>query len=443
MAFREVLDAIRSRPLVRDAVSTTALSTIGRAIAFLVPFFIAAWFGVSSETDAFFFAFGLVIFLVTIFSPVVEGVIVPFISEIRVDKADAGEFVGRVICMSGVGLTLIALAFVLVSKPVLPLFTKFPDEGQRLIFMILLEIVPLVVLLVWTSILSGALNAYKVFGVPAVSPAFRAAATLLFIFLFKDSLGVHAIGIGYVVGETARLVMLALLISRLNVFKIKFSFGWEKRFNEFFRTSSYQIIGMSILAFNPIINKAFASTLAPGSVSLLEYADRLYSIPGTLLVSGLMVALLSHWSERFHAGGMERLRKDVIAMFKLVGVFCVMLTVFLFLTRVFWVNMVYGAAMFDHAKITAISSLFGLYILGMSPYILVQVFVRAFLTVKETRRLLHAAYFAFAGNIIFNLLLIKPYGVYGIAFATTLVGYLCLAVLAVSFFRYRHKERTA
>lgn len=99
----KTINGFLSRPLVRDTVTTTFFSTIGKAVGFLVPFFIAAWFGVTGETDAFFFAYGLILFFSMIFAPTVEGVIVPYIAEAKSQSKDVGKFVGRILGVSGLG----------------------------------------------------------------------------------------------------------------------------------------------------------------------------------------------------------------------------------------------------------------------------------------------------------------------------------------------------
>lgn len=298
----KVIEQFKSSPIVRDTVVTTIFATSGRGVGFLIPFFIAAWYGVGKETDAFFFAYSLIIYLATIFSPVMESIIVPFIAEKRAKQEDVGGFIGRVLGISALGLLALSGIFLIVIKPFLAVLTRFSPEGIDLIYRILLETIPLLVLLVWTSILAGTLNAYKVFVIPAMSPAFRALMTIGFIYLFKKSLGVHAIAWGYVAGEIFRLSILFWLLQKLNLFRLRVRVGWEPKFNEFLKASSYQIIGMSIMAFTPVINKTMASWLGKGSVSILEYADRLYMIPLTFLASGFVVTFLSHWSDRYQTG---------------------------------------------------------------------------------------------------------------------------------------------
>jgi peptidoglycan biosynthesis protein MviN/MurJ (putative lipid II flippase) len=145
---------LRTRPLIWDTITTTIWSTLGKAAGFLIPFFIAAWFGVSAETDAFFFAYGLVIFLATIFSPVVETIIVPFIVDIRLKGENVGDFLGMTFGISLLGLLSLSAFFLLIIKPLLAITTKFSPDGLNLITLILYESIPMVILIVWTSILS-------------------------------------------------------------------------------------------------------------------------------------------------------------------------------------------------------------------------------------------------------------------------------------------------
>jgi len=419
--INKFLAQLRSRPLVWDTITTTGWSSLGKAAGFLIPFFIAAWYGVSSETDAFFFAYGLIIFLATIFSPVVESIIVPFIAEARAKGEDVKAFVGRILGMSAIGLAAISTVFLLVIKPILSVLTKFSPQELDLVYWILLESTPLIILLVWTSVLAGLLNAYKVFSIPALSPALRASVTLTFILIFKEQMGVHAIAVGYVAGEIFRLLALFIVLRKLNIFHFKLSVGWEPKFAEFLKTSSYQIIGMSFLAFTPLVNKTMASWLGSGNVSLLEYTDRLYMIPTTLLSSGLIITLLSHWSERYQLGGEVQLKKDVLKAVKVVCVIGIILTVFLFMWKSYLVNLVYGHGQFPKEKLIELGYIWGFYLLGIIPYFLSQVYVRAFLAKKNTRALLFTALLMVLGSILFNLIFMHMMGVAGIALATAVV----------------------
>ena len=426
---------VRMRPLLRDAVTTTFWITIGKGAGFLIPFFIAAWFGVGPGTDAFFFAYGLILFLSTIFSAAVETIIVPFIAESRVRHEDVGAFVGSILMVSGLFLALITAIFLLTIKSTLGIVTRFSTDDIHLVFQILLETSPLTILLVWTSILSGAMNAYKIFSVPAFSPAFRAVITLGIIFYLKGTMGVHAIAWGYVVGEAARLIMLFVIIRETQLFRFRFALSYKPEFIVFLKTAASLLAGMTLLSCAPIINKAMASWLGTGNVSLLEYADRLYMIPTTLLNSGLIVALLSHWSERYQKEGEERLRHDLMRAVKIVIILCLFLTAVLYGTRNFLVQIVYGHGQFPQERLSEVSDIFVCLIVGLTPFFICQLYVRAFLAKKNTRVFLLAAVYTIIATVLFNLILLRIMGITGIALAGSLATFVPLGTLSYLFHR--------
>lgn len=435
----KALTYLKSRQLVWDTLTTTVLSTFGKGVGFLIPFFIAAWFGATAETDAFFYAYGLIVFLAVIFSPVIESVIVPFIAEARAKNEDVGDFVGKILCTALVILTVLSAAFLFSIKPALPFISRFSPEGIDLIFVILLETIPLAVLLVLTSILSGTLNAFKIFGIPAVSPAFRAIVTLAFIVIFKDSMGVHSIAWGYVAGEAARLAVLFAVIKRLKPdLRLKLSLGWDKKFTYFLKISSYQVAGMSVLAFTSIINKTMASWTGTGGVSVLEYADRLYMIPSTLLSSGVIVTLLSHWSSRYGMMDYEGLRRDVAKKVKLIVSVALLFTTIIWLLKGHVVSLVYGHGQFPEERLSEVSRVLGFYLLGLSPYFMALVYTKALLVRQNTKALFHAALITIAATLALNYIFVRSMGVAGLALASSLVLIITASYLHLIFTRRVH-----
>ncbi len=433
--FKDIWRRVRSRPLLWDTIATTGWSTLGRAIGFLIPFFIAAWFGVSRQTDAFFFTYGLVLFLSGIFAPVVESVIVPFIAEARDRKEDIGQFIGRVLCISGVGLVIVVLVLLVLLRPFLAVVTDFNPPTLSLAYRLLLEISPLVLLLVWTSILAGTLNAYKKFAFPAVSPAFRAVINLVIIFAFKKTLGVHAIALGYVAGELARLLILLAVLDRLKVFKLKLSFRTDRRLREFFRTASYQTFGMVAIWLKPVVDKAMASWLGEGNVSVLYYADRLYIIPITFLCSGLMATTLSHWSARYYESGEKRLKEDVKRAVRIVGLITVLVAVFLLVFHRPIVRLAFGRGAFPPEDLREVSRVWVYFLIGLLSYVVARIYFQAHLVLKNTRFLMIYAFGLNGLSILLNYWLMKEFGVAGIALATT-ISYT-LAAFCLGYFLYK------
>ena len=422
MAFNRIWTTLRNRPLVWDTITTTGWSSAGKVVGFFIPFFIAAWFGLSDETDAFFFVYGLILFFSGIFTTVVENVIVPYIAEARVKNEDVGRFVGKIIVVSGIGLVALTGCLFLVMRPILSLITRFDPHTLNLVFRLLMETAPLILLLTWTSIIAGSLNAYQKFTFPAVSPGFRALVILIVIFAWKETMGVHAIPLGYVVGEFVRLMILTGVMIRLNLFKLSFSFKFSPKLKEFLRTASYQTIGMVALALNPIVDKVMASWLVEGSVSVLHYAERLYLIPVNFLTAGLMVTLLSHWSLMYYESGRGKLRAHVKKAVRVVGIITLPVLILFVVLHQPLVKLAFGRGVFDQTRLPQVGWAFVSYLLGVVPYLGGIIYFRAHLTLKNTKVLMYCGFYRCVLNIILNFFLMRVFSTSGIALSTSLTS---------------------
>jgi putative peptidoglycan lipid II flippase len=427
------------RPLVRDTITTTFWSTLGKGAGFLIPFFIAAWFGVTAETDAFFFVYGLIIFLAGIFASAVESVIVPYIAEIRSKNEDVGIFVGSTLIISSLGSIVLSIFFISILIILLPFITKFSSASLHLIYRLLIETLPLIIFLVWTSVLAGTLNTYKKFILSAISPAIRAVICLGIIFVFKDTLGVHAVVLGYVLGEIIRFMFLAGMIHRLRIIKLRFHVQLNTKLRDFIRVSSYQVIGTVAGGFNPVVDKIMASWLGKGSVSALYYADRLYMIPLTFMTGGLVVALLSHWSGRFYSSEVERLRQDVKKAVKTVVFITLLITAILILFNRPLVTLVLSRGVFERARLPEVSLVWICYLVGLAPCMWGLIYVKGLIVLRNTKVIMKCAFYMTLLNILFNLILMKYFKTPGIAIATSLVSVFSLVYLGRNFYKVAKK----
>ena len=420
--------------LAQDTFVVTALRSLARGTGFLIPFFIAAWFGISPETDAFFFVYGIVIYLTSVFADILENFIVPYIVELNSKREDVGAFIVTV-SLYGLGslliLCLLTLAFI---RPALGVFTKFPPPSVEIIVQLFLEIMPLIIISPVTSVVSGALNACRRFNVPALSPAFRSLVTLAFIYVFKANWGVHAIPLGYALGEIVRLCALVITSQHSRLFRLKFFPRTTEPVKNFLKAVSYQAVGMLAVRFNPVINRAMASGLGDGAVSMLDYADRVYAIPVAFFVQGFLVTVLSHWAVDYYKQPTKaEFNSQVLRMCKTVFGLSLLVSLMVWIFSGTIVGVIYGGKQIDAAQVAAISRLLGFYILGFVPLMVSMTLSNAFIVQKRSVFLMITGLLNCFSNVILNIILMKIMGLAGIALATTIVQFIFMIVFIVWF----------
>lgn len=209
----KIIKSILKRPFVHDTLVTTVLITIGKSIGMIVPFFIAAWFGADTTIDSFFLAYSIIIFFASIFGSTISTVIVPYIVELKKLEENIGKFISSILLLSSIIYILFLFIGAFIIRILLTIITDLPVASLDRITLIIIEMIPFVILMVCTNTIDGVLNAFKKFKLPAISPAFRALLTILFIFLLRTSLGIHSIIIGYIAGEFLRLIVLLFVIN--------------------------------------------------------------------------------------------------------------------------------------------------------------------------------------------------------------------------------------
>jgi putative peptidoglycan lipid II flippase len=421
---------------IRETISTTIFSVIGKGVGFIIPFFVAASFGVSAETDAFFYAYGVILFFGGIVAPTIENAIVPYIAEIREDRKAVGQFLGQIILISGLFISLLMIGIALFSIPILGSITNFDHNSLKLIEKILWEISSLGVLLMITSVLGGTLNTYKLFAENAISPAVRAVVTLIFIFLFRESLGIHAVGLGYVVGEIARCAWLSyFVVNKFNVVPVpRFSGPNVKKF--FFGTIQ-MVIGLTALNMTTLIDQTMASWLDAGSVSKLFFADRLYVVLTTMVSAGVLVTILSYWAS-IPNDEREMLTRKVDEAIKVLFLLSVGSVIILILFNRSLVDLFFFQSDISKEVLDEIALIWVGYLVGFVPYLLARVYVRALLVVNETKVIMYGGVFKSVIKIAINFAVFPFFGLLGLAVSTSLMsGFEFL------YFRFKFKKLVA
>ena len=421
-----------SRPILKDTLTTSAFTFIGRSVGFFIPLFIAAWYGVGGETDAFFFSYGIIFFLTIIINGGTTSVIVPFVAEARVQRKEQSKFIGSLLVATGLAVTLLCLIFAFGGYPLYGLFTRFTVPQVQLAYLLTLEIFPVSLFVIWGSLLAGVLSAYHSFARPQLSLAGRSLITLLFIFLLKGYMGIHAIPVGYILGEGARLLYLYFLLVKALGVNIKLALP-DAETGRFVKTSSLMMLGSTFMSFNFVLDKVMASWLGVSAVSLLEYGNKLFFLPATFLGEGLFLVLVSHWSNRFYAGNFANLRPDLFRALKLIFLFAAPLSVVLFLFRYELTQLVYGRGAFPRDRLAELSQITGMFLIGLTPRLLNGLLFKAIIILKDTLQMVKLAILCTILNFGFNLLFMYFLGVKGIALSTSVVEFIQTGILWILF----------
>jgi putative peptidoglycan lipid II flippase len=431
--IRKNLAHVARSVFVRDTLSLTGIAVLGKSIGLLVPFFIALWFGAGRTTDSFFFAYGLILFFTSLLTATISTMIVPAIVEIRNDKSEVGGFIGSLFVWNTIGFLVISCISLFLLKPLLTLITRFPVNEQTSVVVFSAEMLPLILFLIYSSILDGACSAYKKYNIPGFIPVVRSIVTVVVIFMFKDGMSIHAVAAGYCIGEAVRLGLLILYVRSLKLFSVHLSFRVNSRWKSFVLLSMFQVIALVLMAVNPIIDRSIASWLGEGAISVLYYADRLYVILQVLVSGGIATVLLSHLSYTYNQKSIDIFMKNVYQAALGVCIVSIALGLLAAIFAEFIVRLALDRGAFDKNLLDPVRIAFLYYIVGFVFSMLSNVLIKAHLVLKNMNSILICAVIVFVCNILFDVLLSKIMGTGGIALATSIANIISAIYLLITF----------
>ncbi|MDN5337176.1 MAG: putative peptidoglycan lipid flippase [Thermotogaceae bacterium] len=388
-------------------------------------------FGVSPEYDALMAAILIPFFLRKIFAEgALSSVFVPLYSKKRSkSEKEAFEFASNVFTVFFI-LTLIIVILSELFTPQLVRFftTGFRDERFEITVKLFRITFPFVIFVNLWAIAYGILNSHFNFLIPALSPTISNLTVIAGI-LISSFLAVPILGpaYGFTAGGFLQFIALIYWLKKLG-------YSYSFRFNiselkEFFKLFLYSSIGLSISQINSLIDLNLASRLPEGSVSLLQYANRLFQFP--LGVFGVAVATTA--LPVFSRLEDPQNRKEVfMKAFRSLLFFVLPSFVVLLIFRTDITSLIFQGGRFTQEDTLKTSKVLLFYLLGMPFYAYYGLAARLHQAVKDHLDVTKATIWMVGVNVTLNLMLYKKMGPSGLALATSIAGIAGVIRLTIS-----------
>lgn len=403
----------------RTALWLVPLAVLARGSAFGVTIALALWFGVDQATDAYFYAVAFPVFALALFSNAIAIALTPVLAEaLGRGDGDARTLIGATSTAGALVGGALGLGVCLVVPGLLPIITGFDSATRMLTERFLWELWPYMALTPVTTALRVSCEVRGAFRRSTLSPAVRAVVTIGATWLLLGPSGPDAMPLGLVCGEVAQLTWNWAVLGREGLWvrpRLRLPAGLLR----VFRDALPILAAESMVASNMVVDKVFAGALAPGSVAVLEYADRARVIPQVLLASTLMPVAYAAWSHK-RAQGQADFGAAVDQSLRWVAALSAPVLAGMFIARVPLVHWMFERGAFTPQDSWETAQVLRWYLPGVWPALLGLMALRAHVIARRVWLLAGLALLSTVDNALLNLVLIPPLGLEGIALATTL-----------------------
>lgn len=441
--------------LIKAMATVAGLTGLSRIFGFVRDIMMAAVLGAGPVADAFFVALKLPNFFRRVTAEGAFSVsFIPLYSE-KLEKGGAStadDFASSAFAV----MLAILVPFTIAALWAMPwiiygIAPGFSDDIVRYNLAVDLSRVtfPYLLFMSLTALLGGVLNARNRFAPFAAAPILFNLCLIgaLFASPVMDSAG-HALAWGVFAAGIMQFLWLVYSIRRAHVRLTLRMPSFDGDIAKLFKLMGPGVIGAGVVHINLFADLIIASLLPAGSISYLYYADRLNQLPLGMVGIAVGTALLPMLSKAVAASNVDEARHlfnrslEVCFLFSLPAAFAF-----------FAVAPELIAGLFERGAFAATDShmtatVLMLYAIGLPAYIGVKVFSSVFWANQDTMTPVKISVLATVLNIGLSLTLIQFIGVFGIALATGLVGWvqfilMHLRVKAMDGFSFDERFKSA
>lgn len=423
--------------MFRSGILMMLIILVSRVLGLARSIIIAYYFGVTSETDAFFSAFKISNFFRQLLGEGALGTsFIPVYNE-KVKKE--GEEEGRKFIFSIINLVFIFSAVVsifmmLFSSQIIGLIVSGFSMDTKIVASSLLKIMSMYFVFISVSgMICAVLNNFKCFAIPASTSIFFNIAIISGAMFYGKTYGIKALAYGVVIGGVFQvLVVLPQFFKRVKGYSFKINLK-DKYMKEIFLLMVPMLVGIVARQLNTVVDQFFASYLETGSLSALENATRIYSLPIGVFGISISTVIYPSLSKKIVNNNMVAVEKDIKRGLNIL-LFLVIPSIFvltIYSKDVVKLIFEYGKFNDKASFVTGNALLF--YSLGLYFYTAIHLLTRAFYGMKDSKDPVKFSVIAIILNIVLNAILIKPMGYRGLALSTSIAAMVNFSLLLFNF----------
>jgi putative peptidoglycan lipid II flippase len=326
---------------------------------------------------------------------------------VKDDQHSAWKLASAIINL--VVLTLTTLSFIssLFAHQIAQLLAPHYAPAQQLLTAQLLRILLITSTIFSASgLLSGILNAHQRFWLPSLASAIYWVGIIIGLLFFVPSLGIFGLAWGVVLGACLHLCIQLPDLFRLPKRHYTPTLGRSNpSVREVVVLMGPRLISVATLQLNFVVTGIIANGLPTGSLSAIKYAFPIMTVPLVIIGSGIGIATLPTFSAQVARGEMSELRNSLTAALRGVLFLAIPATLGLILLRQPLITFLFQRGNFTSlsTEMTAWALLW--YTVGLVFHCVLEILVRAFFSLRDTKTPALVSAGAMGLNIIFCIAL--------------------------------------
>jgi putative peptidoglycan lipid II flippase len=404
-------------------------------------FVLAGIYGRCDAMDAFLAAFLIPNLLVNLIAESMNQALVPTLIRVKIreGRERAQQLLSNsMLSMCGL-LAAASVAMAVLSRAIFPVIASgFGGAKLELSIRIFFALLPLVLITGIASNCTAVLNTLDCFALPALAQLAVPISIVAGALLLHREWGIWAVVYATLFGALVHAAAVAWLMSASGY---RFSLAWSgssEASREVARQYGPVLLSSVVASGGLLVDQAMAATLPAGSVSALVFANRFVSVVVTLMAGAVASALTPHTSSMIAHRDWNQCRRTLRTWSRTMAASSIPVAVLLIAGAQPIVRLTLQHGAFGPHDTEVVKSVLAMYAIQIPFFVVSRVYYRFVVAMRRTDLVLYCGIVNLALDVVLNLVLMRWFGVAGIALATS-----CWSAATLLFLWYWAKRLLA
>lgn len=440
---------VKNKSLVKSGFLLSLMTLASRIMGLVREMTKAAFLGTGMYADAFAVSFMIPNLLRRLFAEnAISVAFIPtfkgYLEKNKTDetKKETQQFINSTFTLVTFLTTTVVVIGIIITPLLMPLFCKKPVDTQALDYAeqvkywllqkqeitILTRIMfPYLLVISIAAFFQGILNGCKIFAPSGFTPVLFNGIVILATYILSPytTNPARAMSIGVIAGGCVQALFQFPFIKKT---------GWKVCFTSLKKTFSNPgtkkvislivptIIGMAAYQLNDLVSTSMATRAGEGIAASLQYSLRLQELILGIFAVSIGTVILPDLSGLANEKKYTEFNNMLLQAIKIISLISIPITAYSLITGKEMIALLYKSKAFDDDSVLLTLSEFRFHILGLLFIAMNRIISPAFYAQGNTKLPTLSGIISFVANIILVLILTKPMGGKGIAFALSLAS---------------------
>jgi putative peptidoglycan lipid II flippase len=391
-----------------------------------------------AQLDPYFAAFRIpnFVFEILIMGAISVAFIPVFTSFIsKNEKNEAFKVASSVINISVIILGILSLIFFIFTPQFVSILVPgFTLENKILVasfarIMIIFQVLPLVV----GNFITGILQSFKQFLIPALAPVVYNIGIIIGIIFLTPYFGLYGAVYGVVIGA---FLFFLIQLPLLSQYKYKHSFIFDRKrkgVKQIGRLMLPRTVSIAASQVDATVDVILSSLMGAGSVTVFTLAQQLSLVPLGLFGLPIAQAALPTFSEYAARNDWDKLKDSLLTSLHQILFFILPASVFLVVMRIPVVRLVYGADLFTWTATVMTGRTLAFFSISLFAQAIVHLLSRGFFAIHDSKTPVVIALISILTNTLLSIVFVFWFHlpIWALALSASIASFLNASLLLI------------